>query len=119
MNWTECDGNNNNIFYYMKNNKTKIRGMSHLEPNANKAEMDVVLSDNTNIFKIHKTEADKDVTSRIRGLLEFNKEGLCTNAFQVLSDPATLRDAYETIKNKSGNMVPGTDKETLDGIGKE
>jgi len=33
-----------------------------------------------------------------------------------MSDPQTLRDAYETIKNKSGNMVAGVDKETLDGI---
>jgi hypothetical protein len=100
-------------------NKIKNRGMSHLEPNANRTEKDVVLLENMDIFNTHKTEADKDVTSRIRGLLKINKEGLCTNAFQVLSDPATLRDAYETIKNKSGNMVPGTDKETLDGIGKE
>jgi len=71
------------------------------------------------LFKVQKTEEDKDLTARIRGLLEYDKAGRCTNAFQVLSDPSTLRDAYETIKNKSGNMVPGTDKETLDGISKE
>lgn len=73
----------------------------------------------TNIFKVHKTEEDKDLTARIRGRLKFDNMGRCTNAFQILCEPATLRDAYETIKNKSGNMVPGADTETLDGITKE
>lgn len=34
----------------------------------------------------------------------------------MISDEATLRDAYESIKGKSGNMVKGSDEETLDGI---
>jgi group II intron reverse transcriptase/maturase len=102
----------------MKNNKIKLRGVSHLAQYDNLQDP-TLLNKQDPIFKIHKTDADKDVTSRIRGLLEFDKKGLCTNAFQILSDPVTLRDAYETIKNKSGNMVPGTDKETLDGIGGE
>lgn len=68
---------------------------------------------------IHKSAEDKDLTTRIRKKLSFNEEGKCTNAFEVLSDPGTLRDAYETIKNKSGNMVPGSVPETLDGISEE
>jgi hypothetical protein len=63
-----------------------------------------------------KSDSDRDVTENIRQRLRFNAEGKCTNAFEVASDPRTLRDAYETIKNKSGNMVPGSDSETLDGI---
>ncbi len=38
------------------------------------------------------------------------------NALEVISDEALLRDAYESIKCKSGNMVKGSDEETLDGI---
>jgi retron-type reverse transcriptase len=33
-----------------------------------------------------------------------------------MSDPEVLQLSYETIKSKPGNMVKGTDKETLDGI---
>lgn len=52
----------------------------------------------------------------IRNRLKFDDFGRCTNAFQVASDPRTLRLAYETIKSKAGNMVPGSNPETLDGI---
>lgn len=33
-----------------------------------------------------------------------------------MSETTVLRAAYETIKSNPGNMVPGPDKETLDGI---
>jgi group II intron reverse transcriptase/maturase len=49
-------------------------------------------------------------------MLKSDAAGKCINAFEVLSKTEILRDAYETIKSKSGNMVPGSDKETLDGI---
>jgi retron-type reverse transcriptase len=49
-------------------------------------------------------------------MLKYNAEGKCVNAFEVMSQAGILREAYETIKSKSGNMVPGPDKETLDGI---
>lgn len=70
-------------------------------------------------FLIQKTEADKDITAKIRRHLKFDKNNRCLNAYELISNVATLVDAYETIKNKSGNMVPGRDKETLDGISKE
>jgi retron-type reverse transcriptase len=38
------------------------------------------------------------------------------NAFQVLSEPETLRYAYESIKSKPGNMTKGSDPTTLDGM---
>lgn len=72
-----------------------------------------------NNYKFFKEKADKDLTQKIRDKLEYNGEGKCTNAFLVLSDPLILRDAYETIKNKPGNMVVGSDNVTLDGITEE
>jgi hypothetical protein len=58
----------------------------------------------------------REVYETITNQLTFNLEGKCTNAFKILSDPQTLKMAYESIKSKHGNMVRGTDKETLDGI---
>lgn len=52
----------------------------------------------------------------IKKRLKFNENGKCINAFQVLSDPLVLKQAYEMIKSKPGNMTKGIDKETLDGI---
>jgi len=66
-----------------------------------------------------KNKNDKDLTKKIRDRLTYDEEGRCTNAHKVLSDPGLLRDAYESIKTKSGNMVTGTDRETLDGITEE
>lgn len=70
-------------------------------------------------FLVDKTDVDRDLTEKIREQLKFNSDGKCINAFEIISNIGTLVDAYETIKNKSGNMVPGTDEETLDGISKE
>ena len=56
------------------------------------------------------------LTDRIRNQLEYDDSGKCINAFKILSDKSCLRDAYETIKSNPGNMVVGSDKETLDGI---
>jgi hypothetical protein len=61
----------------------------------------------TNVYKIMKAR------------LRYNNEGKCTNAFKILSNPGILKLAYESIKTKSGNMVCGTDRETLDGITKD
>lgn len=58
----------------------------------------------------------KDPVQTLRKMLAFNAEGKCVNAFLTLSDPTVLQMAYETIKSKAGNMVKGTDDETLDGI---
>jgi group II intron reverse transcriptase/maturase len=51
----------------------------------------------------------------IRRRLRF-EDGKCVNAFVVATNPYILRLAYETIKSKAGNMVPGSTPETLDGI---
>lgn len=52
----------------------------------------------------------------INNSLTNNKDGKCINAFEVLSEIETLLLAYNSIKSKPGNMVPGVDKETVDGI---
>jgi len=48
--------------------------------------------------------------------LTYNTEGKCNNAYQVLSQNIVLQTAYMRIKSEPGNMTPGPDKETLDGI---
>jgi hypothetical protein len=48
--------------------------------------------------------------------LRYDQEGLCINAFHIATSPEVLKIAYETIKSKPGNMVQGSDTETLDGI---
>lgn len=57
----------------------------------------------------------KEVTKLIRSLLRWRQKK-CINAFQVMYRPEILKLAYESIKSKPGNMVPGTDLTTLDGI---
>jgi preprotein translocase subunit Sec63 len=52
----------------------------------------------------------------VKERLTYDKDGKCTNAFSIISDTEFLKQAYLTIKSNPGNMVPGTDKETLDGI---
>jgi len=52
----------------------------------------------------------------ILSLLRSDPDGKFNNVFEVLTSVQVLRLAYETIKSKSGNMVKGSDKETLDGI---
>lgn len=65
------------------------------------------------------TEVDmnefKDLKEYLNTTLEF-KDGKCINAFQILSNPKILYQAYNIIKSKPGNMVHGSDKKTLDGI---
>lgn len=41
------------------------------------------------------------------------------NIRPIISDPEFLMYAYSLIKSKPGNMTPGTNKETLDGITSE
>jgi hypothetical protein len=67
-------------------------------------------------FAATRTGDQLNLTTKVRLMLKSNSEGKCVNAFEVLSKPEILKDAYETIKSKSGNMVPGSDKVTLDGI---
>lgn len=48
-------------------------------------------------------------------------EGKYRKLIEIISDPAILKDSYERIKSKPGNLSPGEDpgKETLDGINKK
>lgn len=62
-----------------------------------------------------KQEAHSDTLS-LREMLVFDEQGRCVNAFKVLSDIMVLQNAYDKIKSKPGNMSPGSDKETLDGL---
>ena len=39
-----------------------------------------------------------------------------TGLYKIISDPNTLLLAYKNIKSKSGNMTPGIDELTLDGM---
>jgi hypothetical protein len=55
-------------------------------------------------------------TKSLREMLAYDEQGRCINAFQVLSDISVLKSAYDVIKSKPGNMTPGVDRETLDGI---
>lgn len=57
-----------------------------------------------------------DLADFIRRQLVYNSQGKCINAFRILSSPEILRKAYETIRSKPGNMTPGSDQETLDGL---
>jgi len=65
---------------------------------------------------MHKREEKRDIAQVIRTKLKYNQEGLCVNAFYTAISPEILKIAYETIKSKPGNMVRGSDTETLDGI---
>lgn len=48
--------------------------------------------------------------------LNSNSEWMNTGLYRLVCSPDLLTIAYERIKSKSGNMTPGTDGETLDGI---
>lgn len=52
----------------------------------------------------------------LRKQLKYDCEGKCVNAFKVLSDSSTLLMAYNSIKSNPGNMTPGSDNVTLDGL---
>lgn len=86
---------------------------SHYKFNSTKFDID------TYKFPIVRTSDDKDLSTKVRALLKYDDDGKCNNIFAVLSRVESLSDAYETIKNKSGNMVPGSTEETLDGISRE
>lgn len=49
-------------------------------------------------------------------LITYDSNGKCNNAYNVVCDVTALQTAYMMIKSEPGNMTPGTDGETLDGI---
>ena len=71
--------------------------------------------------KVRKSEVSSKPEARkgrgsLEEMLEFNEKGQCTNAYEVTYDLKALHTAYMNIKSKPGNMTPGADSETLDGI---
>lgn len=48
--------------------------------------------------------------------LTFDNNKRCTNAYKFLIEPDLLLGSYGKIKSKPGNMTPGSDTTTLDGI---
>lgn len=65
-----------------------------------------------------KPEARKGLGS-LGEMLMFNEKGQCTNAYEVICNIEALYTAYMNIKSEPGNMTPGVDSETLDGISKD
>jgi group II intron reverse transcriptase/maturase len=64
---------------------------------------------------LNKMQGEK-LTINIQERLKLQEDGLCTNAFNLISEPKMLKAAYLAIKSKPGMMTEGTDDETLDGI---
>lgn len=69
----------------------------------------------TKIYK-NNTLINAHVHPHIKHSLIFDSNNKCTNAFLLCTHPDTLKMAYDMIKSKPGNMVHGSDRETLDGI---
>ena len=46
-------------------------------------------------------------------------DGKYRKIIRIIADVDTLLYAYSLIKSNPGNMTPGTDTETLDGLGRE
>ena len=53
---------------------------------------------------------------KIRKMLKYDQFGRCENAFQLASSVEFLKLGYDLIKSKPGNMVHGSDRQTLDGL---
>lgn len=71
--------------------------------------------------EVRKLEiSSKSEAGNGRGSLEemlvYNEDGKCINAYETLSKIEVLQTAYMNIKSEPGNMTPGADMETLDGI---
>lgn len=56
--------------------------------------------------------------SEFRKKIRYDPIGKCENAFKIAVSPENLKLSYDLIKSKPGNMVRGTDKQTLDGLPK-
>jgi hypothetical protein len=69
-----------------------------------------------NSFVAKKESPPFDLHEYLKSKITLDDKRRCVNAFQILSDPALLKLAYNAIKSKPGNMSLGVDKSTLDGI---
>ena len=82
-------------------------------------EFQVQAKDRARIRGLFNEKGNLEVQKLINGLLRYDDQGRCVNAFTVLSNERMLKLAYELGKSNPGNMVKGTDEETLDGINQE
>lgn len=76
---------------------------------------------NYNLNMKNKNMSDTKINSNyvyplVSSRLIFDSENKCTNAFLLCSHPEILKLSYNMIKSNPGNMVHGSDRETLDGI---
>jgi retron-type reverse transcriptase len=62
------------------------------------------------------TNKNANLKQLILSKLMYDDSGRCTNAYEIISSLDVLRQAYFHIKSKPGNLTPGTDGITLDGI---
>ena len=73
-----------------------------------------VTNNNESIFKVKKrTELTAILINELK---VYNHNDKYRNLKNILGDPYFWVAAYNSIKNKPGNMTKGTDNETLDGI---
>ena len=63
-----------------------------------------------------KKKAKNFSSLKLRKMLKFDHKGRCVNAFQLATSVDFLKLGYDIIKSKPGNMVRGSDKQTLDGL---
>lgn len=57
-----------------------------------------------------------NVTTIVKQKLNYTNEGKIYKCLEILSDPFFLVACYEEIKGKKGNMTPGSDNFTIEGL---
>jgi hypothetical protein len=67
-------------------------------------------------YRFKQTAADGGGLSLKQQQLTFDNDNRCTNAYKLLINSDFLLGSYGKIKSKPGNMTPGSDTTTLDGI---
>ena len=116
-----------NINKYKYNIKLKANKKYHFLQNQNRFNLACNIKDLLNKSLLPKVDSrdyssepsfkeTKDLKAYILSQLLYDEEGKCTNAFRLISDEDILTQAYLHIKSKPGNMTPGSNTETLDGI---
>lgn len=91
--------------------KNKSLPLAYRKREINQVPLSILKEETEALMKYRKKRFDP---LTVRSELRYDKEGKCVNAFEVLKNPVILELAYETIKSKAGNMVKGSDNETLD-----
>lgn len=108
----------NNLLLILPAIHSNIKVTEAMQKNNKNNKLDLELIEVNTNESISELQGEKLVIN-IQERLKLQKDGLCTNAFNLISDPGMLRAAYLAIKSKPGMMTEGSDKETLDGIDNE